>query len=69
MSEEKNVGGRPPVSKKNEVINIIVPSEQMSRVRKVTTRKAATIAGWVRQAIEEKLQREESGAEMRQVAV
>lgn len=60
MSERKQ-GGRPPISRENEVINILVPKTTMVRVRKVTARHAATIAGFVRQAIEEKLERE--GAE------
>jgi hypothetical protein len=56
---KRNVGGRPPLSKDTEVINIIVPKEMMQRVREVTRKRAATIAGYVRQAIEEKLEREQ----------
>jgi predicted DNA-binding protein len=54
-----NPGGRPPISKESEVINIIVPKDMMQRVREVTRKRAATIAGYVRQAIEEKLEREQ----------
>lgn len=57
MSERKP-GGRPPLSHDNEVINILVPKETMERVRRVTSERAATIAGFVRQAIQEKLERE-----------
>jgi predicted DNA-binding protein len=53
-----NPGGRPPLSKESEVITVIIPKEMMQRVREVTRKRAATIAGYVRQAIEEKLERE-----------
>jgi predicted DNA-binding protein len=58
-SNASNHGGRPPLSKETEVINIIVPKDMMQRVRDVTRKRAATIAGYVRQAIEEKLEREQ----------
>jgi hypothetical protein len=56
---KRKAGGRPPLSRDTEVINIIVPKEMMERVREVTRKRAATIAGYVRQAIEEKLEREQ----------
>lgn len=58
MGEEKKRIGRPPVAPDSEVLNILVPKEIMQRVRGVTKQRAATIAGWVRQAMEEKLERE-----------
>ena len=61
MSERKP-GGRPPLSRETEVLNVIVSKEMMQRVREVTRKRAATIAGYVRQAIEEKLEREREGA-------
>ena len=55
-----NPGGRPRLSRETEVINVIVPKEVMARVRKLTKQRAATIAGFVRQAIAEKLEREDA---------
>jgi predicted DNA-binding protein len=57
----KNPGGRPPISKETEVITVIVPKETMQQVREVTRKRAATLAGYIRQAIEEKLEREREG--------
>jgi predicted DNA-binding protein len=65
---KRNVGGRPSLSKETEVINIIVPKEMMQRVREVTRKRAATIAGYVRQAIEEKLEREQEDAQSKNAA-
>jgi hypothetical protein len=65
---KRRAGGRPPLSKETEVINIIVPKEMMQRVREVTRKRAATIAGYVRQAIEEKLEREQEDARSKTAA-
>jgi predicted DNA-binding protein len=51
-------GGRPPLSQQTKVITIVMPLELLQRVQDVTRKRAATIAGYVRQAIEEKLERE-----------
>jgi hypothetical protein len=56
---EKRPRGRPPLSNDNEVINVIVPKWLMSEVREHIRSRGATIAGWVRLAMEDQLEREE----------
>jgi hypothetical protein len=41
-----------------EIVNVIVPDELIARLRTLTEQRGATIAGFVRQAIAEKLERE-----------
>jgi len=60
---EKNPGGRPPLSRETEVFTVIMPKELMARVREATRKRAGTLAGYVRQAVEEKLAREEEQEE------
>lgn len=55
---DKHPGGRPPLSREKEPLHILIPGELMERIRKAVKQRAGTIAGFVRQAIEEKLERE-----------
>lgn len=58
---EKRPRGRPRNTnpKETEVLNVVVSSDAMRRVRAELERQGvgATIAGWVRDAIDEKLER------------
>lgn len=53
--------GRPPRGVDVEALNVMVPTVLMERVRTLTTRRGQTIVAFVRQALEEKLEREETG--------
>jgi hypothetical protein len=57
----KRPRGRPGIGAgESEVINIIVPTADMDRVRTIIEKVGlgATIAAWVREAIREKLERD-----------
>jgi hypothetical protein len=61
----KRPRGRPGVGVgETDVINIIVPSADMDRVRDVLSHVGygATVAAWVREAIREKLERDEKSS-------
>jgi len=57
-SPPRNPGGRPPVSRDSEVLNVIVPKELMARVRKLSEERGSTIAWIVRRALSEMMDRE-----------
>lgn len=57
--EERKRLGRPPLGIETGVLNVKVPLEVLTRVRQHTAQRGLTIAAFVRQALEEKMEREE----------
>jgi len=62
-SDKPGAGGRPPLSSEREVLTVMFPKELLTRMREATRKRAGTLAGYIRQAVEEKLEREEQREE------
>ena len=58
MASDARRIGRPKLNIETETLNVKVPRELMTHVRQLTGKTGATLAAFVRQALEEKVARE-----------